>query len=971
MKQISIALIIVLTVLFAVSRFNADDTQFFSYYVTPDVWIILDTSGSMTWDMDGCRTWGDGSGDAADHYLGRDTDGDGLPNDSRLFLVKQALYSLVSDPEIDVRWGLATFYQSSYSGSSDGQYRYSTSYPIWSDCYGSPSSYSYPTMWWHGATRTFAYEAFLKRVEMAEGAPSHINEILSWVDNGLASTKGELHAQGGTPIAGALRGVRYEYQSKIPSDNAKWCRGYYVILLTDGEPTYGIEEATYNQGEAARWDGNGSTIEQLWKSQCYWEAESLMNTYIPPFAIDPDTVLPIKTYVVGVGHESQTLDSIAIFGGTEHYYPATNPDELQQVLRAIISDIINQATSYSGSEVTSIQEEFITTQYEARLYLCSFVPSWNPIWEGHMKAVKLIAGQWNIDSIPDSLVYWDAGDSLDARMANSRTIFTSQNYSLVSFDSSISPALLGVVTPEERDTIVRVVYTGTKKGITGYMGDIFHSTPLRIRGPNYFYEDDDFYLYREFQNSNRVPVLYAGGNDGMVHCIDDSTGRERWAYIPEDLLPRLKNLMGEHDYYVDANVMAADIWYPDPTEVPYDSFKNADEWKTVMFCGERQGGQAYSVLDVTYPSGAPGFLFKFDTTMAYLGETWSHPVMFKIHKNTLHEKDDRFFAFLGGGYWNDSLYDKFDWNTPEPPGTGFYMLDIVNMDGNPLPLLGTDYWQIPPMPTYADSMHWPFPSQPTAIDTNFDTYFDILFIGDWAGQLWKVTINGDSSDVIIDDWEAEIIFKAPRPDAANEDHLWQPIFFPATTAWDGRRWWVFFGTGDRANAAKEGTINRYYAIIDSTYDEPLDETDLKQVSNLGPLTEAEIQGNDYNGWYFIFTDFNYTDSIGKREGEKVTSFSTVLMDTLIFTTFQPYDLNNPCVNANGIARVYKIHYKKGSYNGTAPSRIVGTGLPQAPRYSFNISGSGMEIINLPGEVIVQPAPNLGIRRRLLWWFETR
>jgi hypothetical protein len=227
----------------------------------------------------------------------------------------------------------------------------------------------------------------------------------------------------------------------------------------------------------------------------------------------------------------------------------------------------------------------------------------------------------------------------------------------------------------------------------------------------------------------------------------------------------------------------------------------------------------------------------------------------------------------------------------------------------------------------------------------------------------------DSTELIIDDWEAEIIFKAPRPVKLAEEDFWQPIFFPSTAAWDGRRWWIFFGTGDRANASKEGTINRYYAIVDSSYAEPLTEDTLKNIPNEGPLTELDLVSNKYRGWYFLFTDFDNTDSIGKRLGEKVTSFATVLMDTLIFTTFQPYDKNDACVNANGIARLYKVHYKMGSYNGTAPSRIVGSGLPQAPRYSFTISGEGMQIINLPGEVIVLPAPNLGIRRRLLWWHE--
>jgi len=138
----------------------------------------------------------------------------------------------------------------------------------------------------------------------------------------------------------------------------------------------------------------------------------------------------------------------------------------------------------------------------------------------------------------------------------------------------------------------------------------------------------------------------------------------------------------------------------------------------------------------------------------------------------------------------------------------------------------------------------------------------------------------------------------------------------------------------------------------------------------GPLTQAEIIAGTYKGWYIVFTDFDNTDSIGKRDGEKVTSYAIVLMDTLIFTTFQPYDLNDPCIEASGVARLYKIHYATGSYSNVTPSEIVGSGLPQAPRYTFDIAGQGFKIINLPGEVIVEPVADIGIRRKLLWWHET-
>ncbi len=908
-KHIIVSIFVLLLILCAANQLFADDQEFFSYSETPEVWITLDKSGSMD-------------------------EGWGGPN-TRLYDVKDALYQLINDPEIYLRWGLATFS-------------------------GNP---------------TYAYQGFNEVVGMDYGDSAHLAEISKWIDHN--ETNGEITAGGCTPLPGALRGARYRYMDDIDVDTtgARWCRRYFVLLLTDGEPTYGIDTTNYNAGKLSGTMGDCNTYEWM-KTQCYWEANSLRRTWVP-YGTDStncEQEVDIKTYVIGVALESYTLDSIAIYGGTEHYYPANNPDSLNLALKKIIYDIISQVTSYAGAEVTSIQEQFITQQYEAKMYICSFFPSDAPIWEGHLKAVKLIAGTFQIDSIPDSLVYWDAGENLENTPVANRTIYSEKGYSLVTFDAAnITKSDLGVASDSTRDSIINTVYSGSPSGTMGYLGDVFHSTPARIHGPNYFYEDDAFCNYRDSINTHREPMIYAGANDGMLHCFNDSTGDEMWAFIPNDQLPNLKNLLTEHRYYEDANAMAADVWFPNPPGT--DDFKNKNEWRTVLIFGQRQGGWNYSALDVTDPYN-PDFLFNFDTSMADLGETWSDPVIYKIHKDSLKKENDRFFVFLGGGYWADSLYDIYD-TLSLPFGNALYALDVVNMCGNTTPAMGTDYWKIPPATDYSTSMVYPFPAQPSVIDTNLDSYHDMLYIGDVGGQLWKVVLNdgNDSSSVVVNDWEADIIFKAPKPNNPSADSLWQPIFFPTTFAWDGRRWWVFFGTGDRARASKDYTVNRFYAIIDSNYTIPLEEADLKRVSDDGPLTEAEILAGTYKGWYIVFTDYNNTDQwLGSwlvRYGEKATSYPTVLMDTLIFTTFQPFDIQDPCISASGIARLYKMYYKTGSYAIAGPSEIIGTGLPQAPRYSFDISGEGLQIITLPGEVFVQATQSLGIRRKLLWWHETR
>src|SRR5690606_18201005 len=72
----------------------------------PRIAVVLDTSSSMLLDLAGYPTFGDGSVDRP----GLDTDGNGQPDDSRLFLAREALANVISAyPEID--FALARYHQ--------------------------------------------------------------------------------------------------------------------------------------------------------------------------------------------------------------------------------------------------------------------------------------------------------------------------------------------------------------------------------------------------------------------------------------------------------------------------------------------------------------------------------------------------------------------------------------------------------------------------------------------------------------------------------------------------------------------------------------------------------------------------------------------------------------------------------------------------------------------------------------------
>ena len=65
-------------------------------------------------------------------------------------------------------------------------------------------------------------------------------------------------------------------------------------------------------------------------------------------------------------------------------------------------------------------------------------------------------------------------------------------------------------------------------------------------------------------NENRRTLIWVGSNDGMMHALDARTGIEVYAFIPFNLLAKLKalpdgNAIGSPDYFVDSSPKLADV----------------------------------------------------------------------------------------------------------------------------------------------------------------------------------------------------------------------------------------------------------------------------------------------------------------------------------------------------------------------------------------------------------------------------
>ena len=158
------------------------------------------------------------------------------------------------------------------------------------------------------------------------------------------------------------------------------------------------------------------------------------------------------------------------------------------------------------------------------------------------------------------------------------------------------------------------------------------------------------------------PILTAKRDLDCNAPFDAGTGEERWAFIPPDMLPRLKDLLGdEHLYTVDGNVMSRDVW----VDANLDRKKQKDEFHTVAIFSERAGGTQYIALDVTNIE-SPRMLWTFpppgSVDAQWMGQSWSDfsprpapvgPVRLALSAtDTLNKRDfeERWIAMLNGGY---------------------------------------------------------------------------------------------------------------------------------------------------------------------------------------------------------------------------------------------------------------------------------------------------------------------------------
>lgn len=259
---------------------------------------------------------------------------------------------------------------------------------------------------------------------------------------------------------------------------------------------------------------------------------------------------------------------------------------------------------------------------------------------------------------------------------------------------------------------------------TVLLGDFLSSLPVSVTGaryvPSFANRLEGNTAYTNFAQSvkARTPMLYIGGNDGMLHAFASATGEEKFAFIPTAVFPQLHKLTAKnysHQYYVDGTPVVADIY-------------DGANWRTILVGTLRAGGKGIFALDITDPNQIK-LLWELDENSpalqnlsVKLGYSFAQPTIARLHNG-------QWAVVTGNGYQASGS------------AMGAAALYLINaLDGSIIKSL--EVQSARPIPNGL--------STPRLADYDADGVADYAYAGDLHGNLWRFDLLGDGAIAATD-----------------------------------------------------------------------------------------------------------------------------------------------------------------------------------------------------------------------------
>ncbi len=753
-----------------------------------------------------------------------------------------------------------------------------------------------------------------------------------------------LNSSGSTPLRRALDAAGRYYEND--ADNGPWserpggtrennnilsCRKSFTILMTDGYWN-SAEAATANARlnndggkENPFSDTHSNTLADV--AMYYWDRDLLPDiaNKVPATTRNPATWQHMATYTISLGFEptgiksgnadltsdvrntvfaaidnpsaptitwpSPSNDSTnniadllhAAVNGRGDFFSAGNPEEfaaaMQETLASISDQVgaiapLGQSSSSSTADTMLYQAKFDTSDWSGWLAATEFDPvtgalKANTAWTSSLPSTRNIL-TYNTTTSSGALFQW-------ANIGNAQKALLGSDANLDA--QGVLNWVRGNQDQEKPNGPFR------KRKSTGLIGDIVNSKPLYVGSRNDGYArangipltERSAYQTRLSSDSfrKRQRTVYVGANDGMLHAFNTGTyaddgdgifepsedfnkgnGVETFAYVPASVYANLPALAHpdypeQHRYFVDGTPVAGDAWI-------------GNAWKTVLVGSTGAGGRGYFALDIENPTSMNASKVLWEFTHNELGLAIGQATIARVGD----AGNGRWVAIFGNGYNSNSHRARL------------FIVDLS--DGTLLKAIDTGVGSV----NQSNGL-----ASPQVVDTNLDGNADLVYAGDYRGNLWKFDLSTNDPS----NWKVAFGGK-PLFTAKDSAGNTQPITAQPTVRRHPSKGGlvVYFGTGKLMLVGDQGDMSEQalYGIFDlcgnsSSNDCATANVDTGVTRAQRVLKSELLEQKIYQQDIYNFRDQDSDDDEGREEYRLITQNALTSNHRGFFITLKP------------------------------------------------------------------------------------
>jgi type IV pilus assembly protein PilY1 len=437
------------------------------------------------------------------------------------------------------------------------------------------------------------------------------------------------------------------------------------------------------------------------------------------------------------------------------------------------------------------------------------------------------------------------------------------------------------------------------------LGDIVFSNPIYV-GPPSSPNLSGSYVSFAAAHASRPGILYVGGDDGMLHAFDATTGAERFAFIPNGVFPNLIKLVSpfynaQHRFFVDGSPRQVDVQFSDST------------WHTLVLGTEGAGGNDVFAIDVSDPTlfvteSALASAVLWDFTDADMGNSFSVPTVANTSSGNV--------ILIGNGY-NSVQGKPFLYSVSAQTGNIIRKIDLCAA-----------------VPTACNLGAANGLSTAIAVNSSGQATgtANLAYAGDLQGNLWRIDISNVNPAL----WSVSVLAQARDPSGNPQPITTAPVATLNPKYPQVLGTMVFFATGELLGAPdlSSSQLQSIYGVYDppAPYATPLvppyprvaptaSSSLVQQVlsaANIGANSVSVVTGNAVS----IPTNKGWFIDLALNSGERVVNDMQLRSGALIVDSYQP---SGSACGGPDSSFLYVINFATGSSFPSPQFDVTGEG----------------------------------------------